>query len=219
MTKIVMMSDSHMYHKDVKMPKGDILIHAGDFTMLGNPLEVFHFNEWLGTLDYDYKIVIAGNHDKCVGEDPMFGMKNLTNCIYLQNSGITIEGLKFWGSPMTPAFNGMRSGLTFYTNNDREAKRVWAGVPKNLDFLITHGPPYGILDQVQRFDWGGMTYIDNVGDKMLKDKVLKTKPKYHVFGHIHEGYGIESWENTTFINASVLNESYNCVNKPIVIDI
>jgi len=216
--KIAMISDTHMYHKDVKMPKADILIHAGDFTMLGNPLEAFHFNEWLGTLDYEYKIVIAGNHDKCVGEDPMFGMKNLTNCIYLQNSGITIEGLKFWGSPMTPAFNGMRGGLTFFTNGDREAKGIWAGIPKNLDFLITHGPPHGILDEVRR-EFNGYYMKENVGDKMLLDKVLQRKPKHHVFGHIHEGYGQMIKNGIKFINASVLNEAYNCRNKPIVIDI
>jgi len=117
MTKIVMISDTHTYHHDLELPDADILFHCGDFTLMGNPLEVLNFNDWLGTLkQFNHIVVIAGNHDKCVGEDPMFGYKQLTNAIYLQNSGVDLEGFYIWGSPMTPSFHGMRGGLTFYTN-------------------------------------------------------------------------------------------------------
>lgn len=208
----------------MELPDGDILFHCGDFTLMGNPLEVLHFNDWLGTLkQFNHIVVIAGNHDKCVGEDPMFGYKQLTNAIYLQNSGITLYDYKIWGSPMTPAFNGMRSGLTFYTNGDKEAKNAWKGMPKDTDILLTHGPPFGILDEVKRFPNRGQTYREdeeiiwreNVGDKMLLDKVNKVKPKYHAFGHVHEGYGIFEGKDTTFINCSVVDHSYNMKNNPI----
>lgn len=224
--KAVVISDTHTYHHHLNLEDygGDILIHCGDFTLMGNPLEVMDFNDWLGKQDFNYKLVIAGNHDKCVGEDPMFGYKQLTNAEYLQNSGTEIEGLYFWGSPMTPSFNGMREGLTFFTNGDREAKKAWSGMPKKTDVLITHGPPFGILDEVQRHMFRPMgeedeTLVENVGDKMLLSKIIKIQPKFHMFGHIHEGYGIREdipyCPNTTFINASSVNESYNLVNNPL----
>ena len=192
---------------------------------MGNPLEVLDFNDWLGRQDFNYRIVIAGNHDKCVGEDPEFGYRQLTNAIYLQNSGVEIEGRYFWGSPMTPAFNGMRQGLTFYTNDDREAKNAWRGIPKKTDVLLTHGPPYGILDEVKRYVGGYVDtkWIENCGDKMLLSKIIKIQPKYHMFGHIHEGYGVREdipyLPNTTFINGSSVNASYNLINNPIEVHI
>ena len=125
MTRIVCISDTHNFHHDVDVPDGDILIHAGDFTLTGSLGEVVEFNEWLGTLDHPYKIIIAGNHDRCLGESGTLGLKMFTNGIYLERSGLDIDGIKFWGAPMTPAFNGMRGGLTFYTNSKNEAKRVW----------------------------------------------------------------------------------------------
>ncbi len=225
MTKIVCISDTHNFHHDVDVPDGDILIHAGDFTLSGTLGEVVEFNEWLGTLDHPYKIVIAGNHDRCLGESGTLGLKMFTNAIYLERSGKEIEGIKFWGAPMTPAFNGMRGGLTFYTNNNKEAKGVWRGMPKKLDVLITHGPPKFILDEVPRYEYGqtfrvGEQTVEHCGDGMLASKVIKNKPKYHIFGHIHEGYGqFKADYGTKFINCSVVNASYNVVNKPIVIDL
>ena len=222
LVKAVIISDTHTFHHELDLPDADILIHTGDFTLMGTPYEVMEFNDWLAKQDYETRIVIAGNHDTCIGEDPFFANKHLTNAIYLQNSGIEIDGIKFWGSPMTPAFNGMRGGLTFYTNSDKEAKNVWSGMPKKIDVLLTHGPPYGILDEVTRYT-DGIPYIEHVGDQMLLSKVIKIQPKYHIFGHIHENYGIQKnisyLKNTTFINASSVNSAYGMQNKPMVIDI
>ncbi len=215
--KAVCISDTHTYHNDVKLPDADILIHAGDFTMVGSINEVLDFNEWLGKQEQTYKIIIAGNHDRCLGESETLGFKIISNGTYLLNSGIEIEGKKFWGSPMTLAFNGMRGGLTFHADRDGKAiKRTWQGMPKNVDVLITHGPPYAILDKVPR----PFMEDENCGDGILAAKVIERKPKYHVFGHIHEGYGTFKAEyGTTFVNCSVVNEAYNLVNEPIVIDI
>lgn len=228
--KAVIISDTHNFHHDLDLPDGDILFHCGDFTLMGNPLEVLDFNDWLATQkQFAYKIIIAGNHDKCVGEDPTFGYKQLTNAIYLQNSGIEIEEYNIWGSPMTPSFRGMRKGLTFNTNDAKEAKKVWQGIPKKTDILMTHGPPNGIRDEVYRsistgYDiQEGSTYkigdlmVENCGDIMLLDKVNKIKPKYHMFGHIHSGHGVYETKDTMFINASVLDNSYNHVYEPTVI--
>lgn len=219
--KCVFISDTHNFHLDphLEIPDGDTLIHCGDFTMSGNINEVFDFKEWFEKLPHQNKILIGGNHDRCLGESPFLPLKLFTGSIYLHNSGIEIDGKKFWGSPMTPAFNGMRKGLTFFTNSDREAKGVWSAIPKNLDVLITHGPPWGILDSVPHWDTGE---LENVGDKMLLAKVIQRQPKYHAFGHIHENYGVLKMKdpyNCTFINASLVNARYNLVNKPILIDI
>ncbi len=225
MTKIVCISDTHNFHNDVDVPDGDILVHAGDFTLTGTLNEVLDFNEWLGKLDHNFKIIVAGNHDRCLGQDGILGLKMFTNGIYLERSGTEIMGIKFWGAPMTPAFNGMRGGLTFYTNSDKEAKGVWRGMPKKLDVLITHGPPLGILDGVEKYGYGqtfpaGEETVEHCGDGMLASKVIANKPKYHIFGHIHEGYGeFKADYGTKFVNCSVVNASYNVVNKPIVIDL
>lgn len=217
--KAVVISDTHNFHKDLDVPDGDILFHAGDFTLMGNPLEVIDFNEWLGTLEHNYKVVIAGNHDKCVSDGS--GHKQITNAIYLQNESVEIDGLNIWGSPMTPAFNRMREGLAFYTRGDKEAKSIWSSIPEDLDILMTHGPPYGILDEVIDYASDGKTFKENCGDRQLISEIIKKKPRFSFFGHIHEQYGtykpdprMDPYE-TTFINASVVNEYYNLINKPV----
>lgn len=214
--KIVCISDTHNFHDRLEVPEGDMLIHAGDFTLAGSLSEVLDFNDWLGTLSHKHKIIIAGNHDTCFGENKMLGFKMITNGTYLLNSGVDIEGIKIWGSPLTPTFKGMRGGLTFHADRDGKAmKRTWQGIPKNLDILITHGAPFRVLDYVV----SGSDAGKNVGDAVLAEKVKQRKPKYHIFGHIHEGYGTVKVGRTKFINCSVVNELYNVVNKPIVINL
>lgn len=231
--KAVFLSDTHNFHMDVDVPDGDILFHTGDLTMSGTLSELMDFKDWFESLPHTHKVLIAGNHDKCLGEDGILGMKMFTGCHYLNNSGVTIEGRKIWGSPMTPGFNGMRAGLSFYTNGDKEAKNIWSSLPKDLDVLLTHGPPWGILDEVKRYqfeessDYQGddISFIENCGDKMLLSKVIKRQPKIHAFGHIHEGYGVfeksrnPPYDNTLFMNCSVVNERYNVVNEPIEVNI
>ena len=201
--------------------------------MSGSLSELIDFKDWFESQPHTYKVVIGGNHDRCLGQDGVLGMKIFTDCYYLDNSGIEIEGRKIWGSPMTPAFNGMRGGLTFYTNSDREAKNIWSSLPKDLDVLLTHGPAWGILDEVKRlqfvesFDYKaeGIYYTENVGDKMLLSKIIQKKPKVHAFGHIHEDYGVfeksrnPPYDNTLFINCSVVDERYDVVNEPIEVNI
>lgn len=94
-------------------------------------------------------------------------------------------------------------------------------VPKDIDVFISHGPPYGILDECKAI------YTDNiehVGCRDLLNAIKEIKPKYHIFGHIHEGYGEHmskklGLDKTKFINASTVDENYRRVNKPIVIEI
>lgn len=219
--KAVFISDTHNFHNHIEVPDGDILIHTGDFTLTGTINECVDFRDWFQSQPHPYKIVIAGNHDRVIGQSDMLGFKLFTDSYYLEKSSVEIEGLKFWGSPYTPGFNGMRSGLTFYTNSDREAKGIWRGMPRNADVILTHGPPFGILDEVEKVnEFDGKLDMENCGDGMLASKIIKYKPKYHAFGHIHEGYGIFIADyGTTFINSSVVDEAYNVVNRPIEVNL
>jgi Icc-related predicted phosphoesterase len=207
--KFVTISDTHCRHDSIKLPKGDVLIHAGDITYRGKKSEVTDFLTWFGSLKYAHKIFIAGNHDFYFEQEKGASIEALLpkDVIYLQDSGIELNGIKIWGSPVTPwfynwAFNRLRGAVI---------NKHWKMIPADTDILITHGPPFGILDTVVN--------EKHVGCKDLLKKVQELQPKVHVFGHVHEAYGSIKKEATRFINASVLNESYELVNKPITFEL
>jgi hypothetical protein len=131
----------------------------------------------------------------------------LKNAIYLQDSGVDIDGIKFWGSPWQPEFYNWAFNLP----RGPELARVWAQIPNDTDVLITHGPPYGVLDEIY--------HGKRVGCQDLSDALERVKPKVHVFGHIHEGYGVLEQNGTTYVNASLCNQYYQLVHSPIVIDV
>ena len=202
MKRLVLVSDTHGLHNELILPDGDILIHAGDFTRLGGLEEISSFNYWLSKLSYTHKLVIAGNHEKSLENQSSLARSILTNCIYLENSGITIDGINFWGSPVTPKF----FNWAFNKERGQEIKFYWDLIPDNTNVLITHGPPHQILD---------LTFADiHAGCEELRKRILELPNlKLNVFGHIHEGYGYSKLNNVTFINASNLNRNYKCVNK------
>ena len=211
--KIVAISDTHNQLRNIKVPHGDVLIHAGDFTMNGTANEIREFNHELSLLPHAHKIVIAGNHDINFEMEPVESRKLLTNAIYLEDSGVEIGGVKFWGSPWQPQFYDW----AFNLERGLPLKEKWQQIPSDTDVLITHGPPKEILDEAPRK--GILNYL-NVGCKNLREEVLyRIQPKYHVFGHIHNGYGYKFFGNINFINASILNERYKIENKPIIFNI
>lgn len=201
--RIVLISDTHslQLHFD-KLPEADMIVHSGDVSKRGTRSQVLDFFAWYSSLPYRYKIFIAGNHDFLFEQDPEFIQKNLPdNLIYLENSGIEIEGIKFWGSPITPwfydwAFNRMRGD---------DILKYWNMIPKDTNYLITHGPPYLLLDKVNN----RYNATDNVGCKDLKNKLF-TLPDLRImqFGHIHEARGYTQLNNIHLFNASSLNEEY-----------
>jgi len=215
LTKIVSLSDTHGFHHHVNVPDGDILLHAGDLTMSGEIDVLKDVNEWFGKLPHSYKIVIAGNHDISLGKAHILGSKIFTNAYYLLNNTVEVEGIKIWGSPYTPwnseVYNYFAFGKPRY-----DMKGAWKGMTKNADILLTHCPPKGILDKVAET---GFNPNEHVGDELLLAKIERNKPKYNIFGHIHEGYGILKKNDTTFINCSVVDEHYNLVNEPVVINL
>lgn len=195
-------SDTHGSHNALSdFPAADIVIHSGDITWAGKSSEVIDFIDWFCELDYRYKIFIAGNHDFILdGKDRKQIQRFLPdNCFYLCNSGVTIEGIKFWGVPFF--FSEEVSG---------EYLDMMAKIPYDTDVLITHRPPHGILDKAASITFGC---------PHLLEAVSAVRPKYHLFGHIHDAHGIENREQTIFANASLMDESYQLVNTPLVFEI
>lgn len=228
--KLVCISDTHCALHEVKVPEGDVLVHAGDGTFRGTLQEVATWAKDLAALPHKHKIVIAGNHDWLFEKEPEIA-RNLmreNGITYLEDSGVEIEGVKFWGSPWQPefcnwAFNLSRMGTELHDK--------WALIPEGTDVLITHGPPLDILDAVPRFqprrnplDPYGAYLDEKVGEEHvgcydLKERVLKLKPKLHVFGHIHCAYGEMEFNGTRFVNAAVMDDMCYPINKPIVVEL
>lgn len=204
--KIVCMSDSHMQHEHVTVPDGDIFIHSGDALGRGTVSETIRFNQWLGTLPHKHKIFVPGNHDELFEMNPEVAKELLSNATVLIDESVQIGGLKIYGSPWTPTFYDWS-----FMKSDSELASVWEKIPNGLDILITHGPPYGILD----FNKSG----NLCGSQTLYRAVADKQPRFHIFGHIHQASGTLQHNSTTFINAAILNDWYNLVCEPKVFDI
>jgi Icc-related predicted phosphoesterase len=200
--RILHISDTHSRHRLLHdLPASDVIVHAGDISWGGKPEEVLDFIEWFSGLKYRYKVFIAGNHDFCLdGKNPARIKRFLPkNCFYLYQSGITIEGLNFWGIPL------------FISDELKGNFAETAGkIPPDTDILITHRPPYGILDRANNTSYGCMDLLQTV---------LKISPRYHLFGHIHDARGVDKIYATTFSNAALLNEAYQLTNEPFLFDV
>ncbi len=205
--KIVAVADTHGYHNDLTVPDGDIFIHAGDISAYGRETDLGDFNAFLGRLPHRMKLVIAGNHDFNIESDPQGCAKILSNCTYLQDAGCVVDGIHFYGSPWQPWFHDW----AFNLQRGDEIRAKWELIPGDTQVLITHGPPYGHGD---RTDQG-----IRVGCQDLLEIVEQVRPLVHIFGHIHEAYGITSNKHTKFINASVVDRGFRLSNKPIVLNL
>lgn len=195
-SKILHLSDTHGSHRRLrKLPGADILVHSGDFTMNGSEQEAIDFMNWFCDLDYPHKIFICGNHDDCLYGATIDGLDD--NVHYLCNSGVEINGIKFYGVPMF-----MNDCIT-----DRQS-RFYEDIPTDTDVLITHTPPYGILD----FDDG-----INYGSEEILVRLSDIKPRMHLFGHIHAQHGIKRQDSIIFSNAAVMNSGYIDLNVPNLI--
>ena len=213
--RIVCISDTHKFHEQIVVPDGDVLIHSGDATVNGTIPEIADFIEWLSQQPHQHKILVAGNHDWLYFLDnPLARELTKPSVIYLQDSLTEIDGLKIYGSPWQPRF----FDWAFNLNRGPEMAEKWAMIPDDIDILITHGPPHGILDLVPRQGWE-----ENTGCEELRKRVEQIaahgRMKLHVFGHIHCGYGVHEEFGVKFVNASTCDEQYNATNPPIVIDL
>ena len=203
--RIVAVADTHMYEGDLgAIPDGDVFVHAGDLCRRGTLDELRTVVPWLQRLPHRYKIVIAGNHDWCFAREPD-GAKQLlgASIIYLQDSGVSIDGVSFWGSPWQPRYRNWAFNL------DRGAPlaAVWQQIPVGTEILITHGPPRGFGD---RTPWPS-----RAGCEDLLAAVQCVRPVVHLFGHIHTDGGVWRDADIVYVNAT----TSECERMPTVIDV
>lgn len=200
---VVAISDTHGTHKELKMPEGDVLIHTGDGLDWGTEKELLSLNEWFGTLKYKKILYVPGNHDIIIGENTEYARSLMTNATILIDELISIDGVKIYGSPWSPTYGDWE-----FMKPDLNLTKHWENIPENVDILATHSPPYGILDRNYR---GQLC-----GSQTLMKAVYEKKPKFHCFGHIHEGSagsGRYVIEPTTFINSAIVVSWYDTMDK------
>ncbi|MEE9319170.1 MAG: metallophosphatase domain-containing protein [Granulosicoccus sp.] len=211
--RLVCISDTHGEHEAVDLPEGDVLVHAGDITAHGAEQDLHRFLEWFASRSFAHHIFIAGNHDNWLEDESELTTASAAEVgvCWLNDSGCQIGGVSFWGSPITPRFNEW----AFMRDPGIDIERHWAMIPASTDVLITHGPPFGILDQVER----GLGMTEHTGCPSLLESVRRLKPALHLYGHIHEGYGERLKDGVRYINASTMNNRYRIQNSPVVIDL
>ena len=219
--RITLISDTHTKHweLDGQLPGGDLLIHAGDIMNSGrNVNDISDFCKWFNGLEqYDHKVFIAGNHDRMFEDYPEKAMEIVNSykwIDYLQDDWIQVGNdtsmVKLYGSPWQPEFYSWAFNLP---KGGPGLMSKWEAIPMDTDILITHGPPQDHLDV------SGPPYNEpHLGCALLREKVDSQPPKIHLFGHIHGSYGYKFDNGTHFFNASILNERYDYVNKPVTFD-
>lgn len=204
--RLVCLSDTHNFHHDIAIPDGDILIHAGDCTDGGTRNETSNFLDWFSTQSHKHKILVPGNHDFYFEKPEQIG-KVPENINLLIDRGVKINGFQFWGSPVTP---GMEN-WAFNKERGTQIRNHWNLIPKETDILITHTPPYGILDEIS----SGI----KLGCEELKQILDVVHPKYHLFGHIHHAAGMMKQSSIKFFNLSILDERHRIMHSPLLLDL
>ncbi len=189
-TTICIVSDTHRSHRDLIIPKCDLLIHCGDYTGRDSLEELHDLNEWFGEVKAPV-LFVPGNHDEIFQDNEKYARSLLTNATTLIDETIEIMGLKIHGTPYVPVFFDWA-----FMKPDLNLQKHWNLIPPKLDILITHGPPYSILDK----NGGGMMCGSQTLYKHIAN--MKFPPSVHCFGHIHESRGETVIEGTQFINAA-----------------
>jgi len=261
--RLVMISDTHGMHRELAVPDGDVLFHAGDFSNAGEEGQIEDLMAWMGGLKHSHIVVIAGNHDVTLhpsyyeaigrarfhrGISKPYSPKKIremvnSKCTYLEDEYAILKfgndldagnasgkrnELRVYGSPWQPEF----CDWAFNLKRGKPCDEKWSLIPgsehckehgvSGVDVLLTHGPPHGHGDLC--------AHGEKVGcEDLLKHVEQRVKPAIHLFGHIHEGYGVtwsqavpeakhSSKSKTMFVNASSCTLRYQATNAPVVVD-
>jgi len=212
---ICILSDTHTFHAQVKIPQCDLLIHAGDFSNFGTKRQIEKFLVWFSALPASNKVLVAGNHDKELDEklasveEVSFLKEKIASLgvIYLENQEVVINDLKIYGTPVQPYFQNW----AFNYADDSERFEYYSKIPSDVDILVTHSPPYGVLDLNYR--------NEHCGCPVLKEKVDEISPLIHVFGHIHEDRGTLQADDILYMNASVWNHFDGSIRLPYIVEL
>ena len=214
--RAVCFSDTHKRIK-FSLPKCHFAICAGDVCAMGREDDFREFISWYAKQDAVHKIYVPGNHDIFCEQKPDFVINicKANDVHYLHNTGITLSGINFWGTATQPFF----CNWAFNVIDARDRARDFALIPDDTEVLITHCPPYGILDNTPPSVWNNFSTEEHVGCHALMSAVGRVKPRFHIFGHIHCAYGQFRRSGTLFVNASICTEQYKQLNAPVVIDL
>ena len=204
--KLVIISDTH--DKLIKsLPRGDVLIHCGDYSVFGEYDETKKFFDWFDSQPHKYKIVIPGNHEVGIcplkkrpdREKTMELIKSYENINFLVDEKVVIDGVTFYGTPWCGGESYIMSRWGYYMEHDENRAQIFKYIPEDTDVLISHSPPFNILDR-----------YDNrvLGCPALLERIKQVKPLVNCFGHIHSANGYKEVNGTHFFNCSNLGENY-----------
>lgn len=192
-----------------RMPGGEVLLLAGDYTASNKQEQWLVFFEWIKGLPYDHIVLIAGNHDgllhSLMQSEAVKEVLEEASVHYLCDSMVEINGMKIWGSPWTPVFDRVNPRTKAFMKPDNDLDGHFEKIPEGIDVLLTHGPPKGGLDQNE--------HGEHCGSLSLSYHMVRAKPKIHVFGHIHEQAGKrltigDENQKTTLFNVSCVDQRY-----------
>ncbi|MFT7642949.1 MAG: Icc-related predicted phosphoesterase [Pirellulaceae bacterium] len=206
--KLVIISDTHAQHDELRVMRGDVLIHCGDFCdgFRIDENDLANVDRWFGTLDFELILVVGGNHDFVAQKRRSEGTSVFSNAVYLEDESYQFGGVNFYGSPWVPELDKWA-----YYLPDADLRDAWARIPSDTDVLITHTPPFGILDRTRSGN--------QVGCPFLRSAVAELNLRVHCFGHVHSRYGQHDESSVKFINASSVDSNYSIRNIPMVVEI
>lgn len=205
--KIALFSDTHALHGQINIPDADILIFAGDMTNCRTDSDISDFNSFLQQLPHKHKIVVGGNHDYVLASNPQKAGMLLTEAMFLLDESVKVEGITIYGSPWQPLFND-RACDAFALPRGKALQEKWDKIPSDIDILVTHTPPAGILDQDGPVSHGCFD---------LAAAVARIQPKYHIFGHVHCRHGMVKCGSTSYINCNVQGAK-GVLRSPLLLD-
>lgn len=177
--RIFAFSDTHGMYRRLSIPADvDILICAGDACEGFDPADLQDFFAWYTSIPAKLRIFVPGNHDRIFDQEPARAQNLVPDGVIYLEK----EGLEF-------------DGIKFYSVPARPYLKTPVTIPADVDFLITHGPAYSYLDR-------------DMGDRNLFLAIADARPKYHIFGHVHEEGPQRKavFGGTTFLNVSYFEE-------------
>jgi len=203
--KLTIISDTHGEHDKLGVLAGEVLIHCGDmFNMFGSADDDFgRMDEWFGKQEFDLILCVGGNHDFELEKHASYTRTPFKNAVYLEGEEFEYLGVKFYGAPWVPQLRGQ----AFY-KDDADLVLAWSQIPTDVDVLITHTPPSGVLDVSSR----GL----QLGCEHLSAELKSRTPALHCFGHVHASSCIHKIGGTTYINAAQVNRQYQLSRQPYV---